>query len=267
MKSNPTSKSPRLGFQAESVTTTDDDSDASPTECVSILQESSTSAENKRKRLPAHMTRRWRKAAIWVIISCIIVSICFTLASFATSENYHSSSILALAFDTMLALITSCTVLWRFRDDKGGIVGDKRERVSLTVFGVSFILAGSFTIAVAIKRLLERITPTKSLEIIVMLLVSCMTYVVLAGLQYRIAKALQSSTMMGSCIDSALSAFLMLGLLFSHLVYSLVQVDLWYLDHAVAIGISFLTILCGLKFLIEVSALRNKLPIEAAEYE
>ena len=260
MKSNPTSKSPRLGFQAESVTTTDDDSDASPTECVSILQESSTSAENKRKRLPAHMTRRWRKAAIWVTISCIIVSICFTLASFATS-------ILALAFDTMLALITSCTVLWRFRDDKGGIVGDKRERVSLTVFGVSFILAGSFTIAVAIKRLLERITPTKSLEIIVMLLVSCMTYVVLAGLQYRIAKALQSSTMMGSCIDSALSAFLMLGLLFSHLVYSLVQVDLWYLDHAVAIGISFLTILCGLKFLIEVSTLRNKLPIEAAEYE
>ena len=260
MKSNPTSKSPRLGFQAESVTTTDDDSDASPTECVSILQESSTSAENKRKRLPAHMTRRWRKAAIWVTISCIIVSICFTLASFATS-------ILALAFDTMLALITSCTVLWRFRDDKGGIVGDKRERVSLTVFGVSFILAGSFTIAVAIKRLLEHITPAKSLEIIVMLLVSCMTYVVLAGLQYRIAKALQSSTMMGSCIDSALSAFLMLGLLFSHLVYSLVQVDLWYLDHAVAIGISFLTILCGLKFLIEVSALRNKLPIEAAEYE
>ncbi|XP_078365107.1 transmembrane protein 163a-like [Oculina patagonica] len=219
--------------------------------CVSFMDENLTKDHEKRK-IPEHVRQRWRKAAIWVTVICIVVSLIITIASFQSAGAYDSSSALALAFDAANALVCSSVVLWRFKNPKNGSLGYKRERIACVVFAVSFILSGALTTGLSIKRLVEKEHAIKTFCIAVVLSVGCILYSILAVLQCYISKKLHSSAMLGSSLDSGLSAALMVGLLIGDCTYVLAHTDLWYLDHSMAILISLISMLCGAQILVEV---------------
>ena len=219
--------------------------------CVSVMDEKISKDPSKRK-LPERTRKRWRKAAVWVTVICILVSLSFTIASFKTAGTYDSSSTLALAFDTGNALLCSLVLLWRFKGTENGSFGRKKERISCMVFAVSFILSGAFTTALSIKRIIEKDHPVKSFCVAAILLIACSLYFVLAAIQCYISKKLRSSAMLSSSLDSALSASLMAGLLISDCTYILAHTDLWYLDHSMAILVSVVSMLAGAQILVEV---------------
>ena len=228
--------------------------------CVSIMDETLLKDHGKRK-IPDHVRRRWRKAAIWVTVICVLVSFVITIASFQSAGAYDSSSALALAFDAANAFLCSSVVLWRFKSTKNGNLGHKRERISCLVFAVSFILSGTLTTGLSIKRIIEKDHPTKTVFVAAILGVGCALYFMLAALQCHISRKLRSSAMLGSALDSGLSAVLMIGLLISDCCYIFAHTDLWYLDHSMAILISVISILCGAQILADV-LLYKTLPID-----
>ena len=228
--------------------------------CVSIMDENLLKDHVKRK-IPDHVRKRWTKAAIWVTVICILVSLAITIASFQSAGSYDSSSALALAFDAANAFLCSSVVLWRFKSSKNGNLGLKKERITCVVFAVSFILSGILTTALSIKRIIEEDHPTKTVSVAAILGVGCTLYFMLAALQCYISRKLHSSAMLGSALDSGLSAALMVGLLISDCCYILAHRDLWYLDHSMAILISLISILCGAQVLAEV-LLYKALPID-----
>lgn len=231
------------------------------TPCVSIMDEN-ISKDHAKRKIPEHIRKRWRKAAICVTVICIVVSLIIAIASFQSAGAYNSSSALALAFDTANAVICSSVVLWRFKSSKNGSLGYKRERITCVVFGVSFVLSGALTTALSIKRIVEQDHPTKTFSIAVVLTVGCISYFILAALQCYISKKLRSSAMLGSSLDSGLSAGLMVGLLISDCTYVFAHTDLWYLDHSMAILISLISMLCGVQIFVEVLVYKA-LPIDA----
>lgn len=219
--------------------------------CVSVMDEKISKDQSKRK-LPEQTRRRWSKAAVWVTVICILVSLGLTIASFQTAGTYDSSSTLALAFDTGNALLCSLVLLWRFKGTANGSLGRKRERISCIVFAVSFILSGAFTTALSIKRIIEKDHPVKTFCVAAILSIACSLYIILAALQCYISKKLRSSAMLSSALDSGLSASLMAGLLISDCTYMLARTDLWYLDHSMAILVSVVSMLAGAQILVEV---------------
>lgn len=219
--------------------------------CVSFMDENLTK-EHENKKLPEHVRMRWRKAAIYVTVICIVVSVAITIASFQSAGEYDSSSALALAFDTANALVCSSVVLWRFKNAKNGSLGRQRERIACVVFAVSFIASGALTTGLSIKRIIDQDHPIKTFSIAVILSIRCTLYFILAALQCYISKKLRSSAMLGSSLDSVLSATLMVGLIISDCTYVLAHTDLWYLDHSMAIIISLISMLCGAQILLEV---------------
>lgn len=231
--------------------------------CISFKDEALTKSRN-RQNLPVCIRVKWRKAAIWATVICIIVSIAFSLASFAASAGYHSDSALVLAFDCFLAIFNSLVVLWRFRVEK--TLGPRRERICCIAFGASFVLAGMVTCGMSVAHIEAKERAQKTASLTAVLTSSCITYIVLAVIQFRIAEKLRSSAMLASSIDSFISGILIFGLLISNLVYNAVEVDLWYLDHAMGICAGVVTMLCGGKILVDV-LVYGKLPIEAIDYE
>lgn len=228
--------------------------------CVSIMDENLLK-DHKKRKVPDHVRKRWRKAAIWVTAICIAVSLIITIASFQSAGSYDSSSALALAFDAGNAVLCSSVVLWRFKSTKNGNLGHKREKLTCVVFGTSFILSGILTTALSIERIIEKDHPTKTVIVAAILGVGCILYFTLGALQCHISRKLRSSAMLGSALDSVLSAALMVGLLISDCCYILVHTDLWYLDHSMAILIALISILCGAQILAEVF-LYKALPID-----
>ncbi|XP_022804548.1 uncharacterized protein LOC111341799 [Stylophora pistillata] len=229
------------------------------TPCISFMDEDLMI--DRTKKMPEHIKQRWRRAAIWVTVFCIVVSFSITIASFQAAGAYDSSSALALAFDCANASLCSLVVLWRFKTAKNGSLGYKREKVSCLVFATSFIVSGTLTAGLSIKRIVEKDHPSKTFCIVVVLSVGCLLYTMLAVMQCYVSKKLLSSAMLGSCIDSALSAALMFGLIISNCTFLLVHTDLWYLDHSMAILVAIVSVLCGVQILVEILYYK-KLPID-----
>lgn len=229
------------------------------TPCISFMDEDLMIDHTK--KMPEHVKQQWRKAAIWVTVLCIVVSFSITVASFQAAGAYDSSSALALAFDCANAFLCSLVVLWRFKTTKSGSLGYKREKLSCLVFATSFIVSGTLTAGLSIKRIVAKDHPTKTFWIVTVLIVGCFLYTMLAVMQCYVSKKLLSSAMLGSCIDSALSAALMFGLTISNCTFLLVHTDLWYLDHSMAILVAIITVLCGTQILVEILYFK-KLPID-----
>lgn len=167
--------------------------------CVSIMDENLLKDHEKRK-IPDHVRKRWRKAAIWVTVICILVSLAITIASFQSAGAYDSSSALALAFDAANAVLCSSTVLWRFKRTKNGNLGYKRERITCVVFAVSFILSGALTTALSIKRIIEKDHPTKTISVAVILGVGCILYFMLFCTSWLCSATYPGSFVVQQCL-------------------------------------------------------------------
>ena len=114
--------------------------------CVSF-----TADDNGEKRLETVLkiigTQKWRKAAINVSLANLAVSVLFCAASFFGSVTCESSSVLASALDTLLAMFSASVVIWRFcGNDSSSKIGPKREK-----YTVRLRLASSLLLTVSLQ--------------------------------------------------------------------------------------------------------------------
>lgn len=258
-----TPSSPKLAanFKAElNAAVSDNVLENSP--CVSFTTDDN--GEKKQETVLEIIERqKWRKAAINVSIASLAVSVLFCAASFFGSATTESSSVLASALDTLLAMFSASVVIWRFcGNDSNNKIGPKREKYGSIAFGIVFTINGLITIAVSSLHLLNKTWPTHSNLLWPILMGFSLTYCVLTILEFWISKKLSSSVLTSLCIDDGVTSVLLFSLAISALVFDEFP-SVWYLDHTVAIVLSLLILAFGVKLLVEIFVYK-KIPFQVS---
>lgn len=251
-------QSPKLAatFKAEfSPTTGDNIFEKAP--CVSFITDD-TDTNKLETVTEVNERRKWRRAALAVAIASLIASLLFCAASLFGAATMGSSAVLASALDTLLAVLGSAVVIWRFSDDRNGLIGSKREKYGSIVFGVMFTVNGVISIVVSTFHLMDEHRPTDSNITWPALLCSSFVYLVLAILENWIYRQNKSSVLFTLFVDDAATSTIMFGLFISALLLDQIP-SLWYLDHAVAIALALVLMATGLKIFVDIFVY-NELP-------
>ena len=251
-------QSPKLAatFKAEfSPTTGDNIFEKAP--CVYFITDD-TDTNKLETVTEVNERRKWRRAALAVAIASLMASLLFCAASLFGAANMGSSAALASALDTLLAVLGSAVVIWRFSDDRNGSVGSKREKYGSIVFGVMFTVNGVISIVVSTFHLLDEHRPTDSNVTWPALLCFSFVYLVLAILENWIYRQNKSSVLFTLFVDDAATSAIMFGRFISALLLDQIP-SLWYLDHAVAIALALVLIATGLKIFVDIFVY-NELP-------
>lgn len=218
--------------------------------CVSFTTDETV--ESKQDTVPeVNERRKWRKATMAVAIASLIASAIFCAASFLASATTNSSAVLASALDTFLAIFSASVVIWRFRDDRNGKIGPKREKFGSIAFGVTFIIDSVVTIALSSFHLVEESTPKHSNIMWPALFRFSFVYCILVATEYWIFKRFKSSVLFSLAIDDAITSGLLFGLGLSALLMDEIK-NLWYLDQVIAIGLALVIFACGIKILVDI---------------
>ncbi|CAH3022876.1 unnamed protein product [Porites evermanni] len=207
--------------------------------------------ESSKKSLPQKFRKRWTRAALSLAIISLIAVIALSLASFISSKQTESSAVFAAGFDAFFAAVNVVAVCWRFRDELNGDVGSSRESKATCVIAVTFILGGVATVGISLHHLKIKDHPTKTGEMIILLITGFVIYTVLCIFQCRIASAMQSQSMRALSVDSGLGAVMNAGLLGSSWIYRQ-HTNLWYLDHAVATVLGVVSTVYGIYLAIQI---------------
>lgn len=256
--SPPTSPKFAARFQAE-FNPGEKDSVPEKSPCISFTEEEKE--DNKPETmLQARERRKWRKAAVAVTIASLVASLLLSAASFFASATMNSSAVLASGLDTFLAIFSAGVVIWRFRDETNGKIGPEREKQGSIAFGIAFAVDALVTITVSIVHLTDQMKPRHSEIMWPSLLCFSFVYGILSALELWISAKLRSSVLVAMCIDDVLTGGLLFGLAMNAFIVDRLPY-LWYLDHSVAIGISLIILICGMKILVEIFVYR-KLPFQ-----
>ena len=219
--------------------------------CVSFTADDD--AEKKQETVLEILERqKWRKAAINVSIASLAVSVLFCAASFFGSATTDSSSVLASALDTLLAMFSASVVIWRFcGNDSSNKIDPKREKYGSIAFGIVFTFNGLITIVVSSLHLFNKTWPRHSNLLWPIFMGFGLTYCVLTILEFWISKKFSSTVLISLCIDDGVTSVLLFGLAISALVFDEFP-SVWYLDHTVAAVLALLILAFGIKLLVEI---------------
>ena len=93
------------------------------------------------------------KSSLAVAIASLMASLLFCAASFFGAATMGSSAVLASTLDALFSVLSAAVVIWRFSDDRNGLIGSKREKCGPIVFGVMFTVNGVITVVVSIVHI------------------------------------------------------------------------------------------------------------------
>lgn len=194
---------------------------------------------------------KWRKMALAVTMTRLLVSVIFAGASFFLLATMNSSSVLATALDTTLTMLTCFVLLWRFHDETSAKIAPQKEKHGSIAFGIAFIVDALITIAVSVKHLADKTKPEGSSIMWPCLLAFCFVYCLLAGMEFWISSKLKSSILVALSIDDGITGGFMFALSVNEFIECKLP-NLWYLDHSAAIAVSLMLFYCGIKILVEI---------------
>jgi divalent metal cation (Fe/Co/Zn/Cd) transporter len=174
------------------------------------------------------------------------------IAGFTISISTNSSATLGYSLESLVDLVSSLIVVWRFH---GGEATSKEElekrekRASIGIAGLMVIL-GICVFSVAIEHLSEGHAPSALHQLISLSVPSLLIFFVLGMLKFNIAIKTQSPAMKKDAVCSLGGAVLSLGVLIG---VGLFQSDdaIWWFDAFVAIIISILLALYGIRTLVK----------------
>ena len=111
--------------------------------------------DEKKNNQPSYDTlEKWRKVTIIVCLLSIVFTLILGLGAFAVSQISDSSSAFAVAFDAVLAITSSGSVVWRFYYGINGEGRTEREWKACNIIAVCFIVSGALVIGRAIVCIL-----------------------------------------------------------------------------------------------------------------
>ena len=204
--------------------------------------------------------QKWRKMALAVTMTRLLVSVIFAGASFFLSATMNSSSVLATALDTTLTVLTCFVLAWRFHEETNAKIVPQKEKHGSIAFGIAFIVDALIVIAVSVKHLTDKTKPDGASIMWPCLLAFCFVYCLLAGAEFWISSKLKSSILIALSIDDGLTGGFMFALSVNEFIECKLP-NLWYLDHSAAIAVSLMLLYCGIKILVEIFVYK-KLPFQ-----
>jgi len=121
-----------------------------------------------------------------------------------------SIALIGFGIDSLIETTSGAVLLWRLQE---GVEGEKRERRALKLVGLSFLALAVYVACEALKALLTRETPEKSIVGIVLAALSLIVMPLLARAKRRVAAKLSSRAMRADSRQTDICAYLSVILL------------------------------------------------------
>ncbi|CAK8673091.1 unnamed protein product [Clavelina lepadiformis] len=205
----------------------------------------------------------WRTCAVIVSWLSIIATLAIGITEFVVAQAEGSSAAFGLAFSSVLDVLTSTVVLWRYYKAHDTF-SKRREHISCVVLGVLFVVSSAGIAGKAIAGLLERETPDMSdhgvsILVTTSILATCVCFILFIS-KVVIAKQLLSWTILTDALNSLVGAVIALSMVITSEVTKSNRF-LWYLDSTVGLVVSLFLLMYGLwlltKHVPEVRRSRN----------
>ena len=209
--------------------------------------------EDKKNNQPSYeMLEKWRKVTIIVCLVSIVFTLILGLGAFAVSQISDSSSAFAVAFDAVLAITSSGSVVWRFYYGINGEGKTQREWKACNIIAVCFILSGALVIGRAAICILLDQEPRKPVALLIMSVVSFLGYLFLFCLKLCLARKLESSALVADSIDALSGAGMSAGVILSTIIVEQ-SAKTWLFDPGTALVIAVATLVYGVEILVRVA--------------
>ena len=141
-------------------------------------------------------------------------------------------------FDSTIEVAAAAVVVWQFRAELRGGVGEEREQRALRLIAMTFFVLAAYVIFEATRTLLTREVPDTSTIGIVLAGVSLAVMPTLAWFKRQTALPMGSRTLLADSAETFLCAWLS-AILFGGLVLNS-TFGWWWADPVAALGIAYL---------------------------
>ncbi|XP_068103185.1 transmembrane protein 163 [Hyperolius riggenbachi] len=200
-------------------------------------------------RLKPHEAQDYRKKALWVSWSSIVVTLVLAVAAFTVSLMRHSASSFGFAFDAVLDVLSSAIVLWRY-SNAAAVHSAHREYMACVILGVVFMLSALCIIIKAIHDLSIRTLPEVDSFLFSVSILSGILCSLLAAVKFMLGKVLTSRALITDGFNSLVGGIMGFSILISAEVYKH-NSTVWYLDGTVGILIGLIIMSYGVKLLLD----------------
>ena len=181
------------------------------------------------------------------------VSICFTVTSFIIYAilAYEDESVSAFAFstDSFLDVLAYMVVIWRFsRTDE--FQSGNRDRIALLVLSAVFLVSSVGVVYESVHNLIHQIKPIPSFPFVLIGVVECIVFSLLALIKFSIAHKLNNNkTVISDGVNSLIAAFSSLSMTIGMTAY-VIDSNIWYLDAIFGFIMGSFVFFYGLKLFI-----------------
>ena len=226
-----------------------DDSNSPP--CVFPLYK-----DGVKKLIPQEL-QRWRRLAIIVCIISIFITFVLSSTAFVSSAESHSSAAFAIAFDALLAIVSSSVVVWRFC--RKGEVSDcfEKERRACLIIAWCFIVSAILISGRAVATLLIDGIPQNPDAVLIIAIINTVCYFLVFIVKYCLAEKLQSSALRADSIDAITGSATSFGAIISTIIFQRCSTA-WFVDASFAIAIGVFTIVYGAQLLVHVIRMKGE---------
>ncbi|XP_055494594.1 transmembrane protein 163a [Leucoraja erinacea] len=211
------------------------------------------------QKLKPHEAQSYRKKALWVSWTSIVVTLSLAVAAFTVSIMRHSASSFAFAFDAVLDVISSAIVLWRY-SNAAAVHSAYRENIACIVLGVIFLVSTICIIGKAIHDLATKLLPEVDDFLFSVSIISGILCSILAVVKFMLGRVLTSKALITDGFNSLVGGIMGFSILISAEVFDH-YAAVWYLDGTIGILIGVIIFAYGIKLLVDtiprIKATRN----------
>ncbi|XP_071978378.1 transmembrane protein 163 [Engystomops pustulosus] len=200
-------------------------------------------------KLKPHEAQDYRKKALWVSWSSIVVTLVLAVAAFTVSVMRYSASSFGFAFDAVLDVLSSAIVLWRY-SNAAAVHSAHREYLACVILGVIFLLSAVCIMIKAIHDLSIHVIPEVDSFLFTVSILSGLLCTMLAVVKFMLGKILTSRALITDGFNSLVGGVMGFSILISAEVYKH-NTKVWYLDGSVGIMIGLIIMSYGVKLLLD----------------
>lgn len=166
------------------------------------------------------------------------------LASIAVGIFTGSISLFAYGLESAVEVFASSVVIWELK----GVKSPKRKKLALKMIGLAYLVVSGYVFIDASISLFERNHASQTILGVILMIITSLGMGTLGLLKRQVGNKLASVTVLADAkftlIDSALSATVLIGLIFNLLF------GWWWLDQALALFLAGAAFREGVKELI-----------------
>lgn len=175
--------------------------------------------------------RKARKVQVYNVIYDIIEVVVSLIAGFSSG----SAALIGWGLDSIIEVVSASTLWWRLNGEVKGISEKrvrKRERATLYVIAISFLLVSAFITYDSISKLIAQNPPSWSTAGIVILVISLVVNPILIWYKYRYGKKLDSKELIADSKDTFVCLYQTIAVLGGLLAVR--YLDWWWADPVAA---------------------------------